>query len=122
MPASVHIPTRASAPAISDTRPHTGMAAHLQWVPGGARVGWEHSALVPKGRPDLAAVWMQLVLELPHGAAALPLLAVLAQTVPLYLQVPHGARGEIPPATSQQEKSSCQTRALVTFWLLHEAP
>lgn len=58
----------------------------------------------------------------PHGAAALPLLTVLVQTIPLYLQVPHGARGEIPPVTSQQKKSSCQPSALITFWLLHEAP
>lgn len=68
-------------------------------------MGQEDSALVPKGCPDLPAVWMQSVLEEPHGAAALPLLAELVQNIPLYLQVLHGARGEIAPVTSQRETS-----------------
>jgi len=54
---------------------------------------------------------MHLVLKQPRGAAALPSLAVLAQAIPLYLQVPPGAGGEIPPAKSQEEKSSHQPRA-----------
>lgn len=82
-------------------------------------VGREHWALVPKGYPDLAAVCIQLVKEWPHDAPALPLLTV---TIPLYLQVPHETRGEIPPEPSQQRKFSCQPRAEVTFLLLHEAP
>lgn len=42
----------------------------------------------------------------PHGAAALPLVAVLPLTIPLYLQVPRRATGDIPSTTSQQEKPS----------------
>lgn len=54
----------------------------------------------------------------PHGAAALPLVAVLALPIPLYLQVPRRATGDIPPITYQQEKSSCQSRALIRILFL----
>lgn len=82
-------------------------------------MGREHSALAPQGCPDLAAVWIQLLMEQPCDAPALPSLTV---TISLYLQVPCETRGEMPPEPSQQQKFSCQPRAEVTFLLLHEAP
>lgn len=107
------IPAQASTPAASDTH------SPLSWPQTHDSVGREHSALAPEGYPHLAAVWIQLFMEQPCDAPALPSLTV---TISLYLQVPCETRGEMPPEPSQQQKFSCQPRAEVTFLLLHEAP